>query len=232
MGCKHANTSENADSFLICNECGELLNMLSYDDDFTNVNDMGKYIHRGAKGKPNYYDSYNIPYQIASQASDLYSQVQSNESKTRKRRGLLAACLYRAYKDIGEIKTPNDIAKMFGVKSNVISKCLLEIERVHPTPILSRKAYALKFIETLLDNLREKEYKYIPKTENVLEVLTKSYEKANFVGIKPQSITAGAICYCIERQYKIKRSVLADKLGITEALITAPIKIITEICDH
>lgn len=227
MSCPHSQREENEDGFTVCSECGYVFQGMSFNEEYSQVfGDGTERCHRitTKKRDTNPYDEYNIAnHSVTEEAYEIYKKVASSHCRCTRRKGLLAACLYSVLKNRGELTPPGEIAKLFKIKTNVVHESLIEVDKVIPTKILNREEYSLLYVKSLLENF--KGLKYIPSEETVRELINKIYKDDDMSGIRPQNVTAAAICYCMERTgFKIKRKKFAEKVGITEALLAAPMK--------
>lgn len=225
--CPHSQREENEDGFTVCSECGHVFQGMSYNEDYSQLYGDGaeRSLRLSAKNRDkNPYDDYNIEnHSVKEEAYDIYKKVASSHCRCTRRKGLLAACLYSVLRDRGELTPPGEIAKLFKVKTNVVHESLIEVDKIIPTKILSRQDYSLLYVKSILENF--KGLKYIPTEETVRELIGRIYRDDDMTGIRPQNVTAAAICYCMERSgFKIKRKKFAERVGITEALLAAPLK--------
>lgn len=230
--CSHDIKYENEDGHIVCEDCGQIFYGVLVTEDYSQVyGDRVDAKPRNFGTKPkeaNPYDEYNIPPDLKDPAYEIYKKVVKTKCRCRRRKGLLAACLYCVYRDHGKMAPPGEIARIFGIKENIISKAMILVSEVLPPTIKSSKQYSLDFINRLLENL---DYVSKPHHSQIEDIINKVYSNnTRLRGIRPQNITAAAICYCMEKSnIIIKRKRFAEQLGTTEALLTAPLKLISNL---
>lgn len=234
--CQHLEKEENEDGHLVCEDCGKVFYGISYTEEYNQsyVGDNNNIKRRKrtsrSREKPDPFDGYSVDYHIKEKASELYNKIASGTYRSGKRRGLLAACVYRVYRDFGQMRSPTDIAKQFTVKSSNITKALIEIDKISPASIFNREQCSYEYIPNFLANI--KGVKILPSENSVRDKITQIFKSSNMLGIKPQCITAASIYCCLEEMgVKLQRKRFADKVNLTEALLAVPIKIIKEVSE-
>lgn len=224
MKCDHQDREENEDGYMVCCECGMVFHGMSYTEEYSQMYGDGvevKTRNRPRNEKVNPYDEFKIEYSIKEKAYDMYKQISTN-SRCSKRKALLAACLYRVYKDHGNIMPPNDIAKIFGIRPNAMNSALIIVNSVIPEKIYNKKELAYMYIDYALQQL--KDYKVLPDIEDIKEVINKIFDN-NPTNVRPQNATIAAIYYCLTQMgQSIVRKKYATKMNITDALLIAPLK--------
>lgn len=215
--CKHSETTIE-DGRNICTQCGEHLT-LEYDQeqewryygehDNKHADDPSRCQYRKSpeKGIRKDLEKFNLPVQIINLADELYFEVTKGEIKrSNLRKGIMFACVFEAYKELKNPKTPEELQTMFNLDRKNMSKGITYFTLRTP----NRQRYyitAEHFIPKILNMLKIND----EHIQNVLGLYKEFEKRSSSVNhSNPQSISSGLVYYYLK---KITADITAAKFG-------------------
>jgi len=175
----------------------------------------------------------NIPSKITNEAKSIYKIVSSTKiSRGTNREGIIASCVYFACKECDVPRSSKEIADMFGISSNVMTKGVKKCQEI----IHMDKKNKNRISKTK----STKPYDFINRFCNKLEINDEDIEKIlkickmtvkyNIISENtPPSIASGCIYYFTKRtKNDITKKDISDICKISEVTINKCCKIIEE----
>lgn len=225
--CKHDRMTVTEDGNEVCEECGletphELDNSPEWrfykENDTKQSSDPSRCFLRKYEEKSIYRDieGYQLPTEVIERANSSYATV-TEESILRgnSRKGLIVACIFYAYEDLGHRQSQDEIKQFFNINKKILSNGMkmfnLKIKRspVYTTPIDFIPKILAKF------NLSEKHIHFV----NTL--YTKICIKSSFINrSNPDSIAAGLSYFVLKHiNYPISLSDFSKRVGLSDITI-------------
>ncbi len=225
--CAHENMLFTEDGNEVCADCGleqahKLDNSPEWrfykENDTKQSFDPSRCFLRKYEEKSIYRDvePYNIPSDIIELANTSYSQV-TEESILRgnSRKGLIVACIYYAFEDMGQRKSQDEIKTMFSINKKILSNGMkmfnLKIKR---TPIYTSP---LDFIPKIMTkfSLSEKHIQF------VIKLFTKICSRSTFINrSNPDSIAAGLSYFVLKHiNYPVSLNDFSKRVGLSDITI-------------
>ena len=175
----------------------------------------------------------NIPSKIITEAKSIYKIVSTTKiSRGTNRAGIIASCVYFACKECDVPRSSKEIADMFGITSNIMTKGVKKCQeiihmdkknknRISKTKSTKPENFINRFCNKL--NINEKD------TEQILAIC-KITEKNSIISENtPPSIASGCIYYFIKKkELPITKKNISDICRISEVTINKCCKIIEE----
>jgi transcription initiation factor TFIIB len=168
-------------------------------------------------------DINNIPTIIIKESNSLYTIVSEIKiSRGNNRKGLIAACLYFACKNCGVPRSSKEIAKMFDIKSVLVTKGIKILQNSLQTKdnsIRIERSNSINqndFIERFCYNLQ-----IDPKhVNNILKISNSTVESNMISENTPPSIASGCIyLYCKNNSLNITKKKISEACNISEVTI-------------
>ena len=219
--CKHLETI-NENGVEVCIECSTILyDKIAHkaewryygDNDNQHSYDPSRcqYIKRPDKGIKADLVKLGFTNQIIELADELYTRVTDGEIKRSDlRKGIMFACVFQAYKNIGQPKIPEDLQAIFKISRRKLSKGLTYFKTRIPKSedIVTQYITAEHFIPSLAQvfDLKDEHVKNILKLYKTLESKSSSICTST-----PQSVAAGILYYYLYK--KINFPITASKFG-------------------
>jgi len=219
--CKHLETI-NENGVEVCIECSTVLyDKITHkaewryygDNDNQHSYDPSRcqYVKRPDKGIKSDLIKLGFTNQIIELADGLYSRVTDGEIKRSDlRKGIMFACVFQAYKNIGTPKTPEELQTIFKISRRKLSKGLTYFKTRIPKDddIVTQYITAEHFIPTLSQvfDLKDEHIKNILMLYKTLE-----QKSSSICTSTPQSVAAGIIYYYLYK--KINFPITASKFG-------------------
>ena len=219
--CKHLETI-NENGVEVCIECSAILyDKLAHkaewryygDNDNQHSYDPSRcqYVKRPDKGIKADLVKLGFTNQIIDLADELYTRVTDGEIKRSDlRKGIMFACVFQAYKNIGQPKIPEDLQTIFKISRRKLSKGLTYFKTRIPKSedIVTQYITAEHFIPSLAQvfDLKDEHIKNILTLYKTLESKSSSICTST-----PQSVAAGILYYYLYK--KINFPITACKFG-------------------
>ena len=175
----------------------------------------------------------NIPSKITNEAKSIYKIVSSTKiSRGTNREGIIASCVYFACKECDVPRSSKEIADMFGITSNVmtkgVKKCqeIIHMDKKNKNRISKTKSTKPEdFINRFCNKLEINE----EDIETILKIC-KMTVKYNIISENtPPSIASGCIYYFTKKnKNNISKKDISDICKISEVTINKCCKIIEE----
>ena len=175
----------------------------------------------------------NIPSKITNEAKSIYKVVSSTKiSRGTNREGFIASCVYFACKECNVPRSSKEIADMFGISSNVMTKGVKKCQeiihmdkknknRISKTKSTKPEDFINRFCNKL--NIEEKQ------TKQILEICKITVENNIISENTPPSIASGCIFYFTKKGKKdISKKDISDVCKISEVTINKCCKIIEQ----
>ena len=181
----------------------------------------------------NVCNRHNIPGKIINEAKSIYKIVSSTKiSRGTNRAGIIASCVFFACKECDVPRSSKEIADMFGISSNImtkgVKKCqeIIHMDKKNKNRISKTKStkpgdFINRFCNKL--NIQEKD------TEKVLSICKITVENFIISENTPPSIASGCIYYFIKKTNKgITKKEISEICKISEVTINKCCKVIEE----
>ena len=181
----------------------------------------------------NVCNRHNIPSKIINEAKSIYKIVSSTKiSRGTNREGIIASCVYFACKECDVPRSSKEIADMFGISSNVmtkgVKKCqeIIHMDKKNKNRISKTKSTKPEdFINRFCNKLNIEE----DETEKILKICNITVENNIISENTPPSIASGCIYFYIKALSKdISKKDISDVCKISEVTINKCSKIIEE----
>jgi transcription initiation factor TFIIIB Brf1 subunit/transcription initiation factor TFIIB len=242
--CTHPSITEGTNGIVICSHCFvEIEETISFEPEWNNYTassrsskDPSRCYRRktsAPKGIKGFFDSHNIKIDKATIAriERKYAAIVSkNGNKAECRGGIIAACLFKDFRNSGNTRTTDYIMNICGITRKEMSKGLLKYyacfteesnDYIQPEDLLpwlmSIIGIDKKYYQTLLELTRS--------LVNINPVLKRS---------TPQSVASSIIYFflCINPTYKkslgINKTTFAKKSELSDVTITRLVTLISE----
>ena len=175
----------------------------------------------------------NIPTIIINEAKSLYSIISVTKiSRGSNRKGIIAACVYFACKECDVPRSSKEIADMFGITSNIMTKGVKKCQeiihmdkknknRISKTKSTKPEDFINRFCNKL--NIGEND------TSDILQICNITVKNYIISENTPPSIASGCIYYFIKKkELDITKKNISDICKISEVTINKCCKIIEE----
>ena len=181
----------------------------------------------------NVCNRHNIPSKIINEAKSIYKIASSTKiSRGTNRAGIIASCVFFACYDCDVPRSSKEIAEMFGISSNIMTKGVKKCQeiihmdkknknRISKTKSTKPEDFINRFCNKL--NIQEKD------TEKVLSICKITVENFIISENTPPSIASGCIYYFIKKTNKgITKKEISEICKISEVTINKCCKVIEE----
>tara|TARA_Y100000996_G_scaffold415089_1_gene408149 strand:- start:2258 stop:2920 length:663 start_codon:yes stop_codon:yes gene_type:complete len=181
----------------------------------------------------NVCNRHNIPSKIINEAKSIYKIASSTKiSRGTNRAGIIASCVFFACKECDVPRSSKEIAEMFGISSNIMTKGVKKCQeiihmdkknknRISKTKSTKPEDFINRFCNKL--NIQEKD------TEKVLSICKITVENFIISENTPPSIASGCIYYFIKKTNKgITKKEISEICKISEVTINKCCKVIEE----
>jgi transcription initiation factor TFIIIB Brf1 subunit/transcription initiation factor TFIIB len=181
----------------------------------------------------NVCDRNDIPSKIVTEAKSIYKIVSSTKiSRGTNRAGIIASCVYFACKECDVPRSSKEIADMFGITSNIMTKGVKKCQeiihmdkknkdRISKTKSTKPEDFINRFCNKL--NIGESD------TEKILKICSITVKNYIISENTPPSIASGCIYYFIKKnKLDISKKNISDVCKISEVTINKCCKTIEE----
>lgn len=152
--------------------------------------------------------------------------VGKGATRSQKRVGIIAACLYQTYWEMGEVRTTEYICKLFNIEAKDISCGMQKYYSIFPESRTRqvRPIHLVKWIMTLV-GIDQSHYRAISLLVKYFENTSEVFKRGN-----PQSVASAIIYFylCINRNYMEKlgmnKKLFAEKAPPSSITITKLVK--------
>ena len=181
----------------------------------------------------NVCNRHNIPSKIINEAKSIYKIASSTKiSRGTNRAGIIASCVFFACKECDVPRSSKEIAEMFGISSNIMTKGVKKCQeiihmdkknknRISKTKSTKPEDFINRFCNKL--NIQEKD------TEKVLSICKITVEYFIISENTPPSIGSGCFYYFIKKTNKgITKKEISEICKISEVTINKCCKVIEE----
>ena len=181
----------------------------------------------------NVCNRHNIPSKIVTEAKSIYKIISTTKiSRGTNRSGIIASCVYFACKECDVPRSSKEIAVMFGITSNVmtkgVKKCqeIIHMDKKNKNRISKKKSTKpIDFINRFCNKLNIKESD-IEKILGICRIIVDNYIISENT---PPSIASGCIYYFIKKtDMEITKKEISDICKISEVTINKCCKVIEE----
>jgi transcription initiation factor TFIIIB Brf1 subunit/transcription initiation factor TFIIB len=205
--CQHSEIVEH-NGIEICIECGEQMSdYFSVDKDWTyygsndnrHSSDPSRCQYRRIpdKGIEKELEKMNFPIEICKQANLLYLKVTNGEIKrSNLRKGIMFACIFNAYKDIGNPQIPEELQTKFNIDRKNMSKGLTYFHMRNPTKKNSAYISVQHFIPKIMEKFNAKK-EHIDTVLKMYEIIKNS--SSIFIRSNPQSVSSSLVYYYLKK---------------------------------
>jgi transcription initiation factor TFIIIB Brf1 subunit/transcription initiation factor TFIIB len=177
---------------------------------------------------------FGLPNDVIEISNNLYTKVTKNKiRRSNLRKGIIYACVFHAYKLLGNPQTPETIQQMFKIPhTRIITKGVHYFYLKMPKEDIQNidDITAEHFIPTLLNKFNVKE----EHINNVLELYKKISDKGSLINTSnPQSISSGFVFYYLKKlNLDISASNFGKITGLSEITINRIVKQIDDIINQ
>jgi len=238
--CTHENMITSEDGNEVCMDCGLETAMLIHstpewrfykEQDTRQSFDPSRCFMRKYEEKSIYRDvePYSINKEVVEIANSNYTLITEDSIlRGNSRKGLIVACIFYAYEDIGQRKSQDEIKTFFGINKKILSNGMkmfnLKIKR---NPIYTSP---LDFIPKIMSkfNLSEKHIQF------VIKLFSKICTKSSFINrSNPDSIAAGLSYFVLKHiNFPISLTEFSKKVGLSDITIHKISKKIKDIVEE
>lgn len=234
--CKHEEIVEH-NGIEICVECGE--QMSDYfsvekewryygDNDNRHSSDPSRCQFRKLpdKGIKKELEKMNFPIEVCNKADLLYLKVTNGEIKrSNLRKGIMFACVFNAYKDLGNPQIPEELQTKFGIDRKNMSKGLTYFHMRNPNKKSSEYISVEHFIPKIMEKFNAKK-NHIDNVVKLYDIIKNS--SSIFIRSNPQSVSSSLVFYylkTIDPEFSISHfSKIVDLSEITMLRIISEIE--------
>jgi transcription initiation factor TFIIIB Brf1 subunit/transcription initiation factor TFIIB len=228
--CKHSETI-NENGVDICINCGDALyNKISHEAEYRFYGDNDNQhsfdpsrvqrIRNQDKGIKKDLEKLGLSQEIISIADKHYAKVTNGEIRRGDiRKGIIFACVFQAYKDINNPKTPEQLKDVFNIDRKNISQGINYFKMRMPKEDLKvQYITAEHFIPQILGKFNIKN----EHTTNILEIYKYLERKSNVIDKRnPQSVSCGLVYYYLRRlNVDITPAKFGELVGLSAITIT------------
>lgn len=205
--CQHSEIVEH-NGIEICVECGEQMSdYFSVDKDWTyygsndnrHSSDPSRCQYRRIpdKGIEKELEKMSFPIEICKQANLLYLKVTNGEIKrSNLRKGIMFACIFNAYKDMGNPQIPEELQTKFNIDRKNMSKGLTYFHMRNPTKKNSPYISVQHFIPKIMEKFNAKK-EHIDTVLKMYEIIKDS--SSIFIRSNPQSVSSSLVYYYLKK---------------------------------
>ena len=181
----------------------------------------------------NVCNRFNIPNKIINEAKSIYKVVSSTKiSRGTNREGIIASCVYFACKECDVPRSSKEIADMFGISSNIMTKGVKKCQEIiHMDKKNKNRISKIKstkpddFIHRFCNRLEINE----EDIEKILKICSLTVKNNIISENTPPSIASGCIYYFIKKNNSaITKKNISDICKISEVTINKCCKNIEE----
>jgi transcription initiation factor TFIIIB Brf1 subunit/transcription initiation factor TFIIB len=238
--CKHENIVPTEEGNEVCMECGLETAMLIdnapewrfYKEQDTKQSfDPSRCFMRKYEEKSIYRDveCYDIEKEVVEIANTNYTLITEDSIlRGNSRKGLIVACIFYAYEDVGKRKSQEEIKNFFTINKKILSNGMkmfnLKIKRnpIYTSPLDFIPKIMMKF------NLSDKHIQFVVKLFN------KICSKSSFINrSNPDSIAAGLSYFVLKHiNYPISLTEFSKRVGLSDITIHKISKKIKDIVEE
>jgi transcription initiation factor TFIIIB Brf1 subunit/transcription initiation factor TFIIB len=216
-GCKHIETLKDS-GLIICSKCG--LQVGEYEDSNDSIHDSQRIQHRKVpdKGISKDLEFYNFPVEVIHLADKFYSMVTNGDIKrSNLRKGIMFACVFYAYKEMGNPQTPDSLREIFGITRKNVSKGLTYFCLGCPRRNLDHYISAEHFIPQVFKTFGIKE----EHIEECLQLFKTIEHKSSLLNrANPQSVSKGVVFYYLRKMNsEINVAAYSKEVDLSEVTI-------------
>jgi transcription initiation factor TFIIIB Brf1 subunit/transcription initiation factor TFIIB len=235
--CQHENTDETDEGVTVCLDCGLELNIVLdsspewryyKENDTKHSSDPSRCSLRKYEEKSIYRDveRYDIPREVIDRANDTYAIVTEDAIlRGNSRKGLIFACIYYAYEEMGQRKSPEELKTYFGINKKTLSGGM----KMYNLKIKHKAIYTtpLDFISKIM--------KKFDSSEQHIQFVTKLFCKiktqTNFMNRSNPDSIAAALCYFFFKhiKYPISLNDFSKRVGLSDITVHKISKKISEL---
>ena len=223
---------ENPDDYYVKNSIRKDINDIEFDkieiDERANNYCKCSSSASGKKTIMNDLDKLEVPDDVKAKAEMIYNLTTNKKSRGGIRKGVVAACIFHAYIELGEAKDIQYIAKILGVKKNLVKKALNNFdEKEKEYKSIDVFHYPHEFTRHYLREM-EMSFNSDEINKHINEMLQKDSELLEFL---PQNVSAAGIVHYSEIYgYPIKdKKTLLAKIGKTTMNISKPLNLMKKV---
>ena len=191
------------------------------ENDTKQYNDPSRCFIRKYEEKSIYRDmeKYKIPEKIIEIANNNYTLITEDSIlRGNSRKGLIVACIYYAYEEIGERKSQDEIKNLFSINKKILSSGM----KMFNLKMINTKRVAIyssptDFIPKILEKFEL--YEYHPQINSLFEKI--SCHSSFINRSNPDSIAAGLSFYFIKNilSQSISLNDFSKKVGLSDITI-------------
>lgn len=238
--CKHLNINEKNNC---CEDCGlELSKTIHFNkewryygwSDNRNINDPNRCHIRKVDEKNIYKDisNLNLPDNIVKEANVLYQHVvEKRIYRGNTRKAIIFACIFYAYKKIGNPQSCDILTKLFNIQKKDGLKGLKIVTMNSDNQMIKKSTYItpINIIKEIMRQFDAQEC----DIESVIKLYEKVKDKSAILSrARPQSVAAGIIRYYIVKNDRgITMSSFKEKVHLSELTINRIVREITNILE-
>lgn len=240
MECAHTSFETMEDGNEVCVDCGFEKTMVFdsspewrfyKENDTKQSADPSRCFMRKYEEKSIYRDMepYAIEKEVVEIANTNYTLITEDSIlRGNSRKGLIVACIFYAYEDLGQRKSQDEIKKFFNINKKILSNGMkmfnLKIKR---SPIYTSP---LDFIPKIMEkfNLYDKHVQF------VIKLFNKICSKSSFINrSNPDSIAAGLSYFFLKHiNFPISLTEFSKKVGLSDITIHKISKKIKDIVEQ
>lgn len=237
MECSHTNTIEE-NSVTLCTQCGEELDKVVINNkewryygtnDTRHSRDPTRVIQRRSEERSIYKDVENMDFseKVVNHANKLYLQVSKGQIfRGNSRKSLVFACIFHAYKMIGQPQTHESLIKVFDLSRKTGLRGLKYVNLYAPKE--SDLRVTTITIYDIINDIMNKFSAQQHQKDEVHELYNQIRNKSSKLNrSRPQSVASGLVYHWIQSRNKdITLQEFVQKVELSELTIT---KVINEI---
>lgn len=216
IDCEHIDTVQE-NNMILCSKCG--LQLGSVDEDSIQKLDGYQFKKCQDKSIAKDLEEYNIHPDVIRLADKYYANVTNGVIKRGKLRlGIMFACVFQAYKDLGKPQTADKLQKTFGISRRNVSKGLTYFCLGLPNRSTVEYITARHFIPHVFEKLNLRMdiidgcYELFNQIENKSSLLNRS---------NPQSVSKGVVFYYLRKlNNSMDLASYSQKVELSETTIT------------
>jgi hypothetical protein len=195
LNCKHIETIKE-NNLILCINCG--LQLSSVDEELDHKLDSIQFKKCPDKGIAKDLEIYNLHPDVIRIADRYYTSVTNGDIKrSNLRKGIMFACVFQAYKELGKPQTPDHLQKIFGITRKNVSKGLTYFCLGIPNRNTEHYITAEHFIPKVIDEILNLKTELI---EGCLELFKQIENKSSLLNrSNPQSVSKGVVFYYLRK---------------------------------
>lgn len=229
--CSHSNIINNDQGFEICLDCGVQLSLeISQDQEWRYYGESDnkhnsdpsrvQYKKNPEKGIKKDIERLNIPIEVVNKADDYYYEVTKGDIKrSNLRKGIIFACVFQAYKDLNQPKTPDQLMEIFKLKKKQVSKGLTFFRMNCNKESNDENNYITprNFIPSYLEKFQVTD----EHVQIVMDLYSKIEHKSSLINkSNPQSVSCGLVYYYFKKNnIDISASKFGQVVNLSEITI-------------